>query len=156
MEHRTITICKWTFFLVGMALLLLVAAAILFDETSLEGAIVLSLFGSVFALIGGGIIAYGWLSKSKEAELRQHGRLIQADFQQVEINKSLEVNGTNPFRIVAQWHDTANNELLIFKSASLWFDPSKFIQNRKIPVYVDPRKLSRYHVDLSFLPKVKT
>ncbi|MEY4766014.1 MAG: hypothetical protein RI907_2687, partial [Pseudomonadota bacterium] len=55
----------------------------------------------------------------------------------------------------AQWHDAAHNELLIFKSSNLWFDPSQFIQNKKIPVYVDAADPSRYLVDLSFLPKVR-
>jgi hypothetical protein len=112
------------------------------------------LLGLVFAAIGGGIIVYGWWSATQEAHLREHGHLVQAEFQQVELNESLEVNGANPLRIVAQWHDSTNNRLCIFKSANPWFDPSAFVQGRKIPVYGDLAKPSRYHVDTSFLPSV--
>ena len=119
------------------------------------GALVLSILGLVFTAIGGGIIIYGWWSARKEAFLRKNGHLIQAELQQVEVNEALEVNGVNPFRIVAQWHDIKSNELFVFRSANLWFDPSAFVQCRTIPVYIDLSKPSRYHVDTSFLPKVR-
>jgi hypothetical protein len=61
--------------------------------------------------------------------------------------------GTNPFCIVAQWHDVRSNEIFVFRSASLWFDPTSFVQGRTIPVYMDPGNPSYYVVDLSFLPK---
>ncbi|MEO8024247.1 hypothetical protein [Polaromonas sp.] len=148
MNHKVITLIKWLFLAIGAGML--VGAASLHSSAALP----LSLLGLVFASTGGGIIGYGWWSTKKEALLRQHGHLIHADFQQVELNKALEVNGANPFRIVAQWHDAKNNQLFVFKSANLWFDPSNFVQGRKIPVYVDLSKPSRYHVDTSFLPKV--
>ena len=76
--------------------------------------------------------------------LRQFGVLVQADFQRVELNPTLEVSGTNPFRIIAQWHDKKNNAVLVFKSASLWFDPTQFLHSASIPVYLDPDRPSRY------------
>jgi hypothetical protein len=148
MNHTVITLIKWLFLAIGIGML--VGAM----KVQSSAALPLSILGLVFTSIGGGIIGYVWWTTKKEALLRQHGHLIQADFQQVELNEALEVNGANPFRIVAQWHDAANNQLFIFKSANLWFDPSKFVQGRKIPVYVDLSKPSRFHVDTSFLPKV--
>lgn len=148
MNHIAITFIKWSFLAIGVAMLF---GAALLDGSA---AIVLALLGFAFASVGGGIIYYGRWSAQKEARLRQHGRLVQAEFQQVELNGALEVNGTNPFRIIAQWHDAKSNQLFIFKSANLWFDPSRFVEGRKIPVYVDLRKPTNYHVDLSFLPKV--
>jgi hypothetical protein len=149
MHHIVITIIKWTFLATGLAMLAGASIA------SGGGALVLFIFGLVFAAIGGGIIGYGWWSSKNEASLRQHGQLVQAALQQVEINEALDVNGNNPFRIVAQWHDVKSNELFIFKSANLWFDPSDYVQGREIPVYMDPKKPSRYFVDLSFLPNVR-
>lgn len=148
MNHTVITVIKWLFLAIGIGML---AGAVSLQSSA---ALPLWILGLVFASIGGGIIGYGWWSTKREAQLRQHGHLVQADFQQVELNEAIEVNGTSPFRIVAQWHDAKNNELFIFKSANLWFDPSKFVRGRKIPVYVDLSKPSRYYVDTSFLPKV--
>lgn len=149
MNHTVMTIIKWAFLAVGVGML---AGSAIFRG---GGVFVLQILGLVFTAIGGGIIGYGWWSAKKEALLRRHGHLIHADLQQVEVNEALEVNGANPFRIVAQWHDVKQNELFIFKSANLWIDPTNFVQGRKIPVYVDLSKPSRYHVDTSFLPKVR-
>lgn len=150
MIHKIITIIKWTFLVIGITLL---AGA---TASSGAGTLILSILGFSFSAIGGGIIGHGWWSSKNEASLRQNGHLVQAELQQVEINKALEVNGTNPFRIVAQWHDARTNELFVFRSANLWFDPSKFVQGRKIQVYVDLKNPSKYHVDTSFLPSVRS
>ena len=147
MNHIVITIIKWTFLVIGLALIVL---AFTYSEVFVP----FSVIGLVFASIGGGIIGYGFWSKKKETDLKHNGRLVQAKFQEVELNEGLEINGSNPFRIVAQWHDTQNNELFIFRSANLWFDPTAFIEGRCIPVYVDRNKSSRYHMDVSFLPKL--
>lgn len=149
MNHKIIVLIKWIFLFIGIGLL---ALAFLFKS---EAAILLVLTGLLFAFIGGGIIDYGWWSAKKELYLKQHGHLIQADFQQVELNEALEVNGTNPFRIVAQWHEEQKNQLFVFRSANLWFDPTEFVKGRSIPVYVDLKKPTRYHMDASFLPELQ-
>ncbi|MEY4766464.1 MAG: hypothetical protein RI907_3137, partial [Pseudomonadota bacterium] len=92
----TIAIVKWVFLSIGLACL---GGATQADH---GGAWVLVILGLAFAGVGGGLIGYGWWSARRATELREHGRLIEADFQQVELNTSLEVNGSNPFRIVAQ------------------------------------------------------
>lgn len=151
MDHKVITLIKWLFLAIGLGLS--VGAA--FVEGSAFATAILLLLGLSFSLIGGGIIALGWWSQKKEAHLREHGFLVQAEFQQVEVNEALEVNGANPFRIIAQWHDVKNNRLFVFKSANLWFNPERFVKDRQIPVYIDLDKPSRYHVDTSFLPKLQ-
>ena len=148
MNHIVITIIKWLFLTIGVVL---IAVAAMHSQVFVP----FSVLGLVFTCIGGGLIGYGWWIRKKEAYLKQHGFLVQAVFQQVELNEALEVNGSNPFRIVAQWHDARKNEVFIFRSANLWFDPSAFIKSKSIPVYIDLNKPSRYHVDVSFLPKLR-
>ncbi|MBX3618921.1 MAG: hypothetical protein KF891_02845 [Rhizobacter sp.] len=149
MNHIVIRLISWSFLAIGVAMLIGAALA------SSDGSIVLLGMGVVLGAIGGGLVAYGVWSKREQALLRQHGHLVQAEFQQVEINESLEVNGSNPFRIVAQWHDTTKNRLFIFKSENLWFDPTPFVKGKTISVYVDLDKPSRYHVDTTFLPTMQ-
>ena len=148
MDHKVITLIKWLFLAIGLGFL--VGAIFAGSEAKL----VLTIMGVIFAGVGGGLIAFGRWSAQKEADLRQNGQLVEAEFQQVEVNTSLEVNGVNPFRIVAQWHDTANDRRHVFRSANLWVDPADHVQEW-IPVYIDLKNPKRYHMDTSFLPKLQ-
>ena len=118
------------------------------------GPLILGGLGTVFFLIGGGIMLFGRLAAQREAHLRAHGTPVQAKFQGVEVNRSLTVNGAHPFRVVTQWQDPASAELHIFKSANLWFDPSDHIKAQAITVYIESGNPRKYWVDLSFLPKL--
>lgn len=148
MDHKVIILIKWLFLAIG---LLLLVGAIFADP---EAKLALTIMGVIFAGIGGGIIAFGRWSAQKEADLRQNGQLIEAEFQEVELNGSLEVNGEHPYRIVAKWHDTSNNRLHVFRSANLWFDPTDYVPEW-IPVYIDRHNPKRYHMETSFLPKLQ-
>ncbi len=148
MANTTITIIKWLF--LGAGLLLLGLST----QAHGTGALVVGFMGLVFSSIGGGLIGYAAWRAKLDTALREHGHRIEAELQQVELNTSLEVNGVSPFRIVAQWHDAQRNEVFIFKSANLWFDPSEFVAGKKVPVYLDVNNPSKYLVDLSLLPTV--
>ena len=145
MENKIINIVQWIFLAIGAALL---AGGIFTSQ------IVLLIIGGVFFAIGAGLMFYQKKTAAKIAHLKQNGRLINADFTEVALNMMLEVNGRNPYQIVAQWHDSASNQLYIFKSSSIWFDPSQYVQDKRIPVYIDSSNPSKYHMDISFLPKV--
>jgi hypothetical protein len=110
--------------------------------------------GLVFSSFG--IIAVVWkgVSNRKSAWLQQNGRRIQAEFTRVELNTSVAVNGANPYRIVCQWLDPARNEMHIFNSANIWFDPTTYIPGKTIEVLVDPNNPRRYAVETAFLPNV--
>ena len=92
-------------------------------------------------------------STRKNVWLHQNGRRIQAEFTR-ELNTSLEVNGSNPYRIVCQWLDPVKNEMHIFNSANIWFDSTNYIPGKTIEVLVDPNNPRRYDVETAFLPKV--
>lgn len=149
MNHILVVIGKWVFLVLGVTSIAGAAFA--------SGSAVLPLIviGLCLGTIGGGIVGYGRWSSKNEAQLKQHGRLVQADFQRVELNESLEINGSNPYRVVAQWHDGQSNQVHLFRSANLWFDPSNVIETKCIPVYIDPLKPSRYFMDLSLLLRLR-
>lgn len=148
MNHPAIRSVNWSMLLIGIAIIV-GANYVREDAKSL-----LLLIGCIFCIVNGGMLAYSSFTANRIKQLLQQGMLIQADFQQVEVNTSLTVNGASPFRVVAQWHDVKSNELRIFKSENLWFNPSKFVEGRKLPVYIDRNNPAKYHMDLSFLPKV--
>ncbi len=118
------------------------------------GSIVLIGLGVVFTAPGIGFMVWKRASDRKNAWLQQNGRRIVAEITSVELNTSLEVNGRNPFRILCQWLDPARNEVHVFHSGNIWYDPTQFITEKTLVVLVDPNNPRRYTVDTSFLPKV--
>lgn len=118
------------------------------------GALIIAGFGSVFGLIGGGIMAYVALKSRSNALLQKNGVEIHASFQGVEQNTGVVVNGRSPFRVVCQWQHPNTRELHVFRSANLWFDPTDHISQDRIPVRVNEGNLKKYWVDTSFLPKL--
>jgi Protein of unknown function (DUF3592) len=118
------------------------------------GPMIVGGIGSVFFLIGGGIILYSVLHGRKEEYLRQNGTRILTTFQSVELNTSLAVNGRHPFRVFTQWTNPSTSEIHVFASDNLWFDPSPHIHDRPITVFIEPGNPKKYYVDLSFLPKL--
>lgn len=147
MESRIIKIVSWLFACIGIASLVGAGFA-----GGRGGELPLLIIGLAFLLLGGGVIAMAWRRRRRAQELKANGRLVQADVTGVELNTVLEVNGRNPYQVTAQWHDIAANQLHLFRSDNLWFDPSEFLREN-VTVYIDPANPRRYHVDLSFLPK---
>lgn len=110
--------------------------------------------GAVFFLVGISIILFGSLKRKKIEHLKKNGIAIKAKFQSVETNRSLDVNGRNPYQICVQWKNPATSELHVFNSDNIWFDPTDHINNDEITVLIDKDNPKKYHVDISFLPKV--
>jgi hypothetical protein len=118
------------------------------------GPLIVGGLGVVFLAIGGGMIAFARAKHKKAAYLREHGTPIKAEVQGVELNTSFHVNGRHPFRVLVQWQNPATSELHIFRSDNLWFDPSTYLDGRQVTVFIERENPKKFHVDLSFLPKV--
>lgn len=110
--------------------------------------------GGVFFLIGAGIILAGTLKSRKDEYLKKNGTPIETEYQSVELNTALSVNGRHPFRVLTQWQNPSTSELHIFKSNDMWFDPSSYIKSKKITVFIEKGNPKKYYVDLSFLPEL--
>ena len=93
-------------------------------------------------------------SRRKHEWLRSNGSSVQADLERVELNTSVQVNGTSPYRIVCQWLNPMTNQVHVFKSENLWFDPSKYVTGNSVQVLIDPDNPRRYWVETGFLPKI--
>lgn len=123
------------------------------DFFSLWGAAtVLGGMGFIFAGVGGGTMVGLLLARRGENELRQKGVAIYTEFQQVALNTTLTVNGRHPFQIFTQWQDRTTGKVHSFRSRNLWFDPSPFLPEGKITVYLREGNPKRYVMDVSFLP----
>ena len=123
----------------------------------------MNLWGGVviFFFLGGLFLFFGILffiitikNKNRKNYLKQNGYPIETDFQKVNINQAISMNGKNPYKIISQWQDPQTSKLYIFESDDIWFDPSSFIVNDKINVLIDKNNPKKYYVDLSFLPEI--
>jgi hypothetical protein len=92
-------------------------------------------------------------SDKKNAWLLENGRRIMAEITSVGLNTSVQMNGRSPYRINCQWLDPSRNEMHVFHSGNIWFNPTEFLSEKTLLVWIDPDNPHRYTVDTSFLPK---
>jgi hypothetical protein len=118
-------------------------------------ALILAGIGTVFFLVGAGIIVFIALKGRQDEILKTSGVAIETQYQSVEQNTALSVNGKHPFWVLTQWQNPATFDIHIFKSNNLWFDPSAYIKQETIRVFIAQGNPAKYYVDLSFLPKLK-
>ena len=124
-----------------------------FFETALFP-LVFSGMGGIFLAIGLGFLISRIKDRQNDAWLRLNGKQVTAKITGVEYDTSFKVNGQSPWRITAQWHNPNTNQVHVFRSDQIWFDPSPYIETEEITVLIDPKNLKKYDVDLRFLPKM--
>jgi hypothetical protein len=109
--------------------------------------------GGLFAAIGFGILGFSRHARRLAQELRRSGRPLQAEFDRVEVDRSLRVNNRYAWRIHVRWVDPATGIEHAFRSERLWQDPTPALREQ-FTVFVDPRNYARHLVDVSFLPEM--
>lgn len=117
------------------------------------GPLILGGLGLVFGGIGLGYWTWRLLTARRDAWLERHGARITARIVDVGLDGSLAMNGQSPWRIRAQWQDPLGDEVFVFNSRAIWFDPAPFLTGEEIGVLIDRRNPGRYRLDLSFLPE---
>jgi Protein of unknown function (DUF3592) len=117
--------------------------------------IIFTALGVVFSAIGVVPLVLGTRKKELAAWLRTNGQRIQTDFERVEVNTGLQVNGASPYRIVSQWQNPATKDVYVFRSDNIWYDPTKYITRKTIDVIIDPHDPGRYVVETGFLPRAR-
>ncbi|MBZ5486802.1 DUF3592 domain-containing protein [Halomonas aquamarina] len=110
--------------------------------------------GALFFLSGVGSLLYSRFTASRNARLLEQGLRLETTYQGVELNTRISVNGRHPYRITSQWLNPESLEVHVFKSANLWFDPSPYIDTDTVAVFIEPGNPKKYHMDVSFLPKL--
>jgi hypothetical protein len=116
------------------------------------GSVLLGIFGGVLLMIGGGIILAGVLKNNKNENLKKNGTPIDTELQSVERMTTSQDNGMYPFIISTKWQNPTTSELHIFQSDNIWFDPTSYVECKRITVFIEKGNPKKYYVDLSFLP----
>lgn len=117
------------------------------------GPVLLTGLGTVFALVGGGVLFACVRQRKQRAWLAQNGLRVQAKFDGIDYDTSVRVNGRSPWRLLCQWQHPATQKVYIFRSDAIWFDPTPYVQRETLDVLVNADDPKQYQVDTSFLPK---
>ncbi len=116
--------------------------------------VILGMIGLILLVISLPLMLSGRLSRKKNENLKKHGEKLTVKIKGVALNTRLSVNGANPYQIVAERIDPISNKVYIYNSKNLWFDPTDYMKEEFITVYVDKLKPKRYFLDTSFLPEI--
>lgn len=107
--------------------------------------------GAITASIGLIGLLYFIRRKRLFAHLRREGQLVQAAYLYVKPG-ALQVNRKASFVVVCQWQNPVDQQVYIFKSDFLFFNPEGDLRKaQKINVYIDPADPRKYAVDTDFL-----
>ncbi|MCX7725542.1 MAG: DUF3592 domain-containing protein [Chitinispirillaceae bacterium] len=115
--------------------------------------IIIGIFAIFLTTFGGIFFWIGIRDSIREKKALSYTKEVKAKINGVFPNKSISINGRNPFLIEAQWVNPDTNEIHIFKSKNFWYDPSEYLKEEEIIVKMDPRNPKKYWMDVSFLPK---
>lgn len=118
------------------------------------GILIMVIIGAGFTGMGGGMILYASRRASKKKSLLETGVPVEVPVKAVHRNENITVNGRNPFVLMAEWFEPVSNRMYIFESDHIWFDPTAYLGEGKLRVYVDQHDPANYWVDTSFLPRV--
>lgn len=110
--------------------------------------------GALFFLTGVACFFVPALDTRSYKALKDSGLRIDTQFQGVERNSVLSVNGKHPYQIITQWLNPSTMQVHVFKSQNLWFDPSPYINTDTIAVFIEQDDPKKYHMDIEFLPKL--
>lgn len=117
------------------------------------GPTLISVMGSIFFLVGVIPLFLVWRRRNNVEHLMRQGMPVMAEYQRVE-SAEIDDNGKREFFIIARWHERESNQLHVYRSDALGFDPTEFISPKQlITVLVNKQKPDVYFMDTSFLPQ---
>ena len=92
--------------------------------------------------------------KNKQEKLRQKGRKIYAQIDDVLINYTYNMNGHHPYQVICKWKNPEDGITYYFRSPNLWENPSLQMEEKNItvlPVYFNEKHIKTYFVDTDSL-----
>ncbi len=142
------------------------------------GPIIMTVLGVIFFLVGLLVLIKQKRKTELKNELLSRGTKILAKVTSVEtINPSRDFENSalrplstlafgtrrgysyrpniqTTYQIVAQWLNPSNNQMYVFKSDDLTYNPESVVLGKDIDVYIDPINPQKYYMDISTLPKM--
>lgn len=98
-------------------------------------------------VLGSGLVLHSIMKGKRERWLLEHGTRIQAKVTGIEVDRTVSSN-RHPFRLICQ-HKMPDGTIWEFLSGHIWYDPEDLLTSDMVDVYLDPKNMERYYVDLS-------
>ena len=114
--------------------------------------LITGIFALLFCTIGFSTYFYSNKDKRNAKRAQFYTRIIKAKVNGSFIKRSFKVNGRSPYYIEAQWLDLRSNEMHIFNSEYIWYDPTNYLPE-EVTIKTDRDNIKKYWMDVSFLPK---
>lgn len=139
--------------------------AVLYDPTTPEKAqidsfmenwfvtLILGGMGVIFTLLGATLLTSQIKKRRVQRWLSENGMRVQARFEGVRQDTTISVNDRYPWCLHCQWQHPVTGQIYLFKSDSIWFDPTHYINREYLDVIVNADDPKQYTVDISFLPE---
>lgn len=117
-----------------------------------SGIAVKSGVGILFLLIG--IPLLYRLQKQKQLThwLKRNGIKLTTTITNIKKDDSVKINWRNPYKIHSEWKSVKNNKTYNFTSNEIWFNPTSFIKEKTIIVWVKKENFNIYWMNTDFLP----
>lgn len=119
------------------------------------GTLVLSSIGGIFFFTGAIPLFYLKRKANKNKQLLRDGLPIKAKISMIAINKRVRINNNSPYQIIAKHSNTSDNHVTRYISDYIFFDPTPYIKDEFVTVYIDKKNPKKYYLDISFLANVK-
>ena len=105
--------------------------------------------GTLFLVISVGILYAALRLNRLRKDLPQTGRMIALPGR----TEMFRTKSKTEFFIRSEWYNPEDGKIYLFDSEKFYFDPTPFLTNRLVEVWIDPQSpKKRYYVDVSFLP----
>lgn len=161
MENRAFRLIGIIFFLVGaVCLLFALVLAALGARYGFSGGLWIPLLplgtlALAFGGIGAGFLVVLRRRRRLREELMSSGRCVRARVSGVLQNRSIQVNGRHPYRLLCRYTDEEGT-VHEFRSQDLDFNPEGLLRSDEVDVYFDPYNMDRYYVDVQrILPEIR-
>lgn len=118
----------------------------------------------IFGLTGGIALAIGIVlliscrkATQKKRRLLERGESVLAEITDFPLDYSIMVNGWPTYRVECSYLDPRTGTVHVFQSDNLRFDPSRYVTQRTVRVYVDKSAgFDDYYVDVdAILPDIR-
>ena len=117
------------------------------------------MWGIISVLVGLGVIFlaiamstfYTAIRSSRlRKELPETGRMIELPGRAERVQSKSKTE----FFVRSEWHNPQDGKMYLFDSGRFYFDPTPFLANRLVQVWIDPQNPKKsYYMDVSFLPE---
>ena len=112
--------------------------------------------GLIFLALGVSFLTTIRRRRETEQELKSRGDVVYADVTGVNLNYSVSINGRHPYVVEASYRDPFSGTVHMFHSKNLRFDPTGYVQGKKVPIYSQGSDFGKYFMDVdSILPEVE-